>query len=374
MRRKKLILGVTLGGSSRLLDGQPQYFKNLGYDVFLTSQEHTKGVVFCEKEGISYLPVTIDKEINPLLDIKTLFQLIKHFRKVKPEVVNLGTPKMGLLGILAATIVGIEKRVYTCRGHRYETEAGFKRKILMWVERLTAKCATDVIYVSKSLYNNALINKLAYPEKSHIIGEGSSNGIDIEFFNRNAIDTAKQNELIQNLNLKEKFVIGFVGRISLHKGVYELIEAFEDIYENHTNSRLILMGHIDCDGKFEERFRSHPGIIHIPFQDDVPLYMSLFDIFVLPSWREGFPNVPIQAAAMGLPVIVSDATGCVDSVEDNVNGIVFPCKNPSALKAALESYIENPSLIKKHGENGLKWAGSFSQKRIWNGINEIYKL
>ena len=374
MKIKKLILGVTVGGSSRLLDGQARYFKNLGYDVFLTAQEDVKGAIFCEKEGIAYLPVTIDKEINPVKDIVTLFQLIRHFRKIKPDIVNLGTPKMGLLGILAATILGVEKRVYTCRGHRYETENGFKLKILMWVERITCKCATDVIYVSKSLYNNALNNKLAYPKKSHVIGEGSSNGIDVNFFNRSGIDNLKRDNLIRKFDLKDKFIIGFVGRISLHKGAYELVEAFENIYEKHRNTRLVLMGHIDCDAEFEERFRAHPGIIHIPFQDDVPIYMSLFDIFVLPSWREGFPNVPIQAAAMGLPVIVSDATGCVDSIEDGVNGVLFPCKDTSALKSALESYIENPTLTKKHGENSLLWAKNFSPKRIWDGINEIYKL
>lgn len=244
----------------------------------------------------------------------------------------------------------------------------------MWVERLTCKCATDVIYVSKSLFKNAVNNKLAYPKKSHIIGEGSSNGINIDFFNRSAIDNSKRNDLIQKFSLEDKFIIGFVGRVSLHKGAYELIEAFENIYEKYNNSRLILMGHVDCDDNFEKRFRSHPGIIHIPFQDDVPLYMSLFDVFVLPSWREGFPNVPIQAAAMGLPVVVSNATGCVDSIEDGVNGVVFPCKDTLALKEALESYIENPALIKKYGNNGRNWAANFSQKKIWDGINEIYKL
>lgn len=374
MKNNKLILGVTVGGSSRLLDGQPQYFKGLDYEVFLTSQDHKKEDIFCKKESIAHLPVNIDKEINPLKDLKTLYELIAYFRKIKPDVVNVGTPKMGLLGTLAGALVGVKKRVYTCRGHRFETEHGLKRKILMWVERFTCKCATDVIYVSKSLYNTAISNKLTYPTKSHLIGEGSSNGVDLDSFDRLKIDSVKRNKLIKKYELDKKVIIGFVGRVSQHKGAYELVEAFENIYINHTDSRLILIGHIDCDTEFEKRFRSHPGIIHIPFQDDVPLYMSLFDVFVLPSWREGFPNVPVQAAALSLPVIVSDATGCVDSIKDGFNGIVFPCKDPLALQHSLESYFENPDLIEKHGNNGLIWAKKFSQKKIWSGINEIYKL
>ena len=374
MKTKKLILGVTVGGSSRLLDGQPQYFKSLGYNVYLTSQAHIKEDVFCEKESISHLPVDIDKEINPTKDLKTLYQLIAYFRKVKPDVVNMGTPKMGLLGILAAKIVGVKKRVYTCRGHRYETEKGAKRKILMMVEKLTCSCATDVIYVSKSLYTIALKDNLAFPKKSHLIGEGSSNGIDLKTFNANKIDLSAKKTLLTKYNLENKIVIGFVGRVSLHKGVFELVDAFENIYKKYSNSRLILMGHIDCDKNFKLRFSSHPGIIHVPFQNDVPLYMSLFDIFVLPSWREGFPNVPIQAAAMGLPVIVSKVTGCVDSIDEGVNGVLFPCKDSLALQAALERYIDDPSLVEKHGYQGTIWATNFSQKKIWDGINEIYKI
>jgi glycosyltransferase involved in cell wall biosynthesis len=149
------------------------------------------------------------------------------------------------------------------------------------------------------------------------------------------------------------------------------VEAFEKLHQEHPNLRLIMMGHIKCDDNFESRFRSHPGIIHIPFQDEVPLYMSLFDIFVLPSWREGFPNVAIQAAAMGLPVIVSDATGCVDSVKHGVNGSVFKVKDSMAFYETLNKYIQDPELIRRQGQNGIIWAQCFDNKKIWSGIQKV---
>jgi len=116
---KKLILGVTVGGSSRLLDGQAKYFRELGYEVYLISQDHFKEPIFCEKEGIMHLPIDIVAEINLLKDLKSLVQIIGHFRKIKPDIVNLGTPKMALLGIIAAKLLGVNKRIYTCRGLRF---------------------------------------------------------------------------------------------------------------------------------------------------------------------------------------------------------------------------------------------------------------
>jgi glycosyltransferase involved in cell wall biosynthesis len=371
----KLILGVTVGGSSRLLDGQAKHFKELGYEVYLISQFHFKEPIFCQKEGITHLPVkSIVADIHPIKDLKALYQIIKQFRSVKPDIVNVGTPKMGLLGMLAAFILGINKRIYTCRGLRFETEKGIKKQILMAMEKLTVRIAHRVIYVSPSMYQAALKAGVAISSKSIVIPPGSSNGVNIEYFHREKISIENRNKLLEEHNLHEKLVIGFVGRVSLHKGVYELLDAFEKLYAENNKLCLIMMGHIKCDDLFEQRFRAHSGVIHIPFQDDVPLYMSLFDIFVLPSWREGFPNVPIQAAAMGLPVIVSNATGCIDSVQDGVNGTIYQVKNSDALYKALKKYINNPELRWEHGTNGLDWAKQFSQEKIWGGINKVYKL
>ena len=370
--KKKLILGVTAGGSSRLLDGQAKYFKQLGYEVYLISQNHFKEPIFCQKEGIEHLPVQIVSDINPLKDVISLIQIIKHFRAIQPDIVNVGTPKMGLLGMMAAKFLGVKTRIYTCRGLRFETEKGLKRWILEQMEKYTVSLAHHVIYVSPSLKNAALKYGVAQPTKAIVIGEGSSNGVDTSAFKSEAIDAEKRKALISKYQLENKTVIGFVGRVTEHKGVNELMEAFEKLYSENQNLRLIMMGHIKCEDAFEQRFRTHPGVIHIPFQDNVPLYMSLFDIFVLPSWREGFPNVPIQAAAMGLPVVVSNATGCVDSVQNEVNGLVYQVRDTSSLYNALNRYIVGPDLRQKHGAKGIDWAKQFMSEKIWDGIQKIY--
>ena len=373
MKHKKLILGVTLGGSSRLLDGQAAYFRDLGYDVYLVSEDHYKEHLFCKREEITHLPVDIDSEINLVKDLKSLSQIYRHFIKVKPDIVNVGTPKMGLLGMMAAKLSGINKRIYTCRGFRFETELGLKRKILIWTEKISAHLAHKVIYVSPSLLEKAVDMGICKEEKALLIEKGSSNGVNIEFFNFNQVNEHERKKLINKYNLYGKLVIGFVGRVSKHKGSEELVAVFERLQKQYADLRLIMMGHIDCSTEFENYFRSNPNIIHIPFQDNVPLYMSLFDIFVLPSWREGFPNVPIQAAAMGLPVIVSDATGCIDAVKEGYNGKIFKCGDENDLYDVLYQYIENKELREKHGVNGKKWALNFNSRKIWNGIKKVYE-
>lgn len=372
-KNKKLILGVTVGGSSRLLDGQAKHFKSLGYDVYLMSQEHFKEPLFCEREGIKHLPIAIEKEIAPVADLKTIYYIIKHLVRVKPDIVNLGTPKISLLGLFSAWILRIPNRIYTCRGFRFETETGIKRWILIQMERLTVRFAKKVIYVSPSLLDRGQGYQVVNHKKSTVIGKGSSNGVNLSSFNQSIINQESRNTLVSKYNLEGCLVIGFVGRVSLHKGAVELVNVFEKMYNKHPNLRLILMGHIDCNESFKQRFESHPAIIHIPFQDDVPLFMSLFDIFVLPSWREGFPNVPIQAAAMGIPVVVSDATGCIDSVKESFNGKIYPVKNESQLADCLLAYVENKELRQVHGKNGMVWANEFQPETIWQGINAIYK-
>jgi len=373
--KKKLILGVTLGGSSRLLDGQAAYFKELGYEVYLISQDHFKEPIFCKKEGITHLPVkNIVADIHPFKDIVALFQIMNHFRKVKPDIVNVGTPKMGLLGLIAASIFRVEKRIYTCRGLRFETETGIKRHILMLMEKGTVKMAHQVIYVSPSLLKAAEKYGVTQSKKATVIGFGSSNGVNISEFDKAKIKQEERRALQKKYNLDNVITIGFVGRVTQHKGAYELVEAFEKIYAKHSNTRLILMGHIKCNEAFEIKFQEHPGIIHIPFQDNVPLYMSLFDIFVLPSWREGFPNVPIQAAAMNIPVVVSDATGCVDAVDNGKNGVIFPIRDAKAIETLLLQYVEDENLRTKHANAGSEWASKFNNKIIWQGINNIYEF
>lgn len=371
--RVKIVLGVTAPGSSRLLDGQLRDLKRRGYDVYMMSPDHAKEHAFVAREQCAHLPIRIKQDISPLKDLFSLVSIIQIFIKVKPSVVSLGTPKISLLGMLAAKLLGVRARIYNCWGLRFETETGLKRWILKTMELFTVMLATRVVYVSKSLLENSIKYGTARESKSLLIGGGSSNGVDTLYFNQGSVRQDEKDTLISKYNLANKIVIGFVGRVTRDKGVFELLDVFEDLQKEHRNCKLIMMGHVKCPPDFKQRYEMNPDVIHIPFQDNVPLYMSLFDMLVLPSWREGFPNVPIQAAAMGIPVVVSDATGCVDSVRHDFNGQIVKQRDRRSLFDALERYVSNPELRKRHGQNGLEWSASFSQQKIWDGLDELYR-
>lgn len=374
MKGIKLVLGVTVGGSSKLLEGQVKYHIKNGYDVYLMSPDHPKEIAFCEREGCKHIPIKINRNISPFQDIYTLNQIKKQLKNIKPDLVNFGTPKMGFLGVLGAKLAGIKNRVYTCRGLRYETESGFKRKLLMMMERLSAKFATKVIYVSPSLMQKAINDGVAFPKKSVVLGMGSSNGVNIEYYSKDNIDSDERDEFIHSYNLKDKFIIGFIGRITKDKGIEDLVKVIDKISKEHKNIILITAGHFECSEEFERFILNHSNIITFPFTDNVPLFLSLFDIFVLPSYREGFPNVPIQAAAMGLPVITTDATGCIDSVKHDFNGFVYQKGNTVELENYILRYYHSDELVKTHAVNSVSWAKRFDNTIIWNEQDLLYKI
>lgn len=368
----KIVLGVTAAGSSRLMDGQLVDLKSRGFDVYFMSPDHPKEHLFVKRESVTHLPIDIKQDIALLNDLKSLFAIVKWFRKVKPDIVNFGTPKISLLGMLAARWLRVPTRIYSCWGLRYETESNIKRFILRMMERITVNSATTVIYISESLMKSSERNGTAQLTKSILLGKGSSNGVDTSYFNQSNVNREERSALMKKYNLENKIVIGFVGRVTRDKGAYELVNAFEALQKKFSDIKLVMLGHVKCPSEFVKHYEANPDIVHIPFQDNVPLYMSLFDIFVLPSWREGFPNVPIQAAAMGLPCIVSDATGCVDSVSNEFNGIIYPVRQEERLRAALERYIVDPALRKLHGSNGLVWSLNFQQKAVWDELASLY--
>lgn len=373
MDKIKLVLGVTVGGSSKLLEGQVRNLKDMDYDVYLMSPDHPKEIAFCKREGCIHIPIKINRNISLIQDLLTLLAIVKNFKKINPDIVNVGTPKMGLLGVIGAKIAGVKNRIYTCRGLRYETEGGLKRKILMFMEKMSARFATKVIYVSSSSMKKALQDKVAYKKKSVVLSLGSSNGINLKYFSKENINSIEKDELILKHNLFNQFTIGFIGRITKDKGIEDLIEAFEFLLPAKDNVCLILVGHFECSKELETYILNHNKIFWFPFTDNVPLFLSLFNVFVLPSYREGFPNVPIQAAAMGLPVITTNATGCIDSVKHGYNGFIYRKGNQNELKNCLFKYIESPELLEKHGTNSLDWAKNFENNIIWEAQNKLYK-
>lgn len=373
---KRLVLGITSAGSGPLIKGQAAYFRSLGYEVFLMAPQGQKITDYCLEENCRHVPVNIVRTIRLGADLKAFFQIVRALRRIKPDIVNVGTPKMGLLGILAAAFSGVKVRIYTCRGFRYEHEKGFKRKLLMTMERLSATFAQRVVCISNSVRELGISDGVFPENKTVLIGHGSSNGIDLEFFNPDDIGAEDISALKEQLGIKGKFVYGFVGRILDRKGINELYEAFLEIYEQDKQSVLLIVGGVTADQLSDSdlllKFKQHPAIYWVGFQQNVPLYMSVFDVFVLPAWWEGFGNVLIQAAAMGIPVISTNGTGCKDAVSAGFNGLVVPVKDVPKLVKAMELYRHNPDLRTLHGSNGREWSKHFPSETIWNGLNGIY--
>jgi glycosyltransferase involved in cell wall biosynthesis len=373
---KKIVIGITAPLSVVLIKGQLKYLVNKGYDVYLLAPDDEVVRDFCVSEGCTLLPVSIEREISFLKDIRSLFVIIKHLKKVKPDVVNVGTPKMGLLGMIAAYRLGIKKRVFTCRGFRYEHEEGFKKKLLMKLDKLVGNLAKVIVCISPSVRDRGVEDGVFDIKKTVLIGAGSSNGVDLKEFNPNDINITRKQELIAELHLEDKFVYGFVGRIVDRKGVHELYEAFDKIYKQNNQAHLIIVGRINIeqvsDLSLLEKMKVHPGITLTGFTFEVPVYMSLFDVFVLPAWWEGFGNTLIQAAAMGLPVISTTGTGCRDAVKDGYNGTLITPKDMQALYEQMMRYTNNKALRDEHGKNGIEWAKRFDSLTIWQGLENIY--
>lgn len=375
---KKLIVGITIPGSVGLLKGQLKHFKDLGYDTYLLTQHDERSKDYCKNEKCKILNVDIERNISIKKDIKTIFSLIRIFIKEKPDIVNLGTPKMGLLGMIAAWFCRVPNRIYTCRGFRYEHESGKLRQILKICEWVSGLCANKIICISPSVKKLGIQDGIFSEKKCIVINKGSSNGIDQKYFNSLNVPRSASDELKMKFGLTNKFVYGFLGRIIDRKGINELYEAFCRIYKEDNNIKLFVVGPWDekqiADKSLFIKMKNHPGIVMPGRTDDVPLYLSVMDVFVLPAWWEGFGNVVVQAADMGIAVIGSNGTGVCDAVSNGFNGIQVPVKDVDKLEEAMLLLKNNDNLRTKYANNGPIWGQNFKPEIIWAGMDELYNL
>lgn len=376
---KKLIVGITAEGSVNLLLGQMDYFYSLGYQTYLMSPYSERSAAFCLNENCEHLIINIEREIAPVRDFKTLFQIIKTFKKVRPDVVNFGTPKVSLLGLMAARYLGVKKRIYTCRGFRFEHETGMKRKVLIAMEKITASCAHQVICISPSVKELGLKNGIFPAHKVIVINKGSSNGVNLELFNpKDEKRIEDKIKLTAAHSLEGKFVFGFVGRIVDRKGINELIRVFTQLQQKYSSITLLLVGPFEmdqiADKHLVDTINAHPNIINIGrvTQQEVPSYLSVLDVFVLPAWWEGFGNVLVQAAAMGVPTISTTGTGTCDAVSHGFNGFLIEPKSEDQLFDAMETLYLQQDLAAQFGKNGKEWAQNFDREIIWSNLDKIY--
>lgn len=363
--KKKLFITTTIPLTFIFFKGQPRLWKEK-FDVCAISSEPDELKQFAEEEGIRYKHIPMKREISLFTDVVSLLRWVWLLLKERPYIVHGNTPKASLLSMVAAWLTRRPVRIYMCHGLRYQGTEGRLRKLLMTMEKITCACATHVVSVSKGVANVMTQDGLCPKEKMRVVGYGSAGGVDIERYNPNPIESNVRHELEIP---EDGFVFTFVGRIVKDKGINELISAFNNINQKYPNAHLLLVGPIESvqNPVDESTFRTiekNENIHAVGMQKDVRPYLKASDAFVLPSYREGFGMVLIEAGAMGLPCITTDITGCNEIIVPGENGAIIEPRNMKALRDEMEKWVSNPDMVKKMASNARNMVSERYDSRI----------
>jgi len=380
-----VLYAMTTDDTLRLLDGQLRYLRKKGFDVtYIASAGRIRDEVSPQHfvsltQGVRTIEVPMARKIAPLQDLVSLWRLCRIMRALRPAVANVGTPKAGLLAGFAAWLNRVPCRVYTLRGLRFETMNGLRRLLLIYTERLACRFAHRVICVSPSLREKAIAFGLTVRERTVVFGSGSSNGVDASRFAPTPERVRRAAELRCELGIpSEAPVVGYAGRLTNDKGIPELVEAFLRLGEQLPGLRLLLLGRFEDEDPldFETRrcLETHPLVVFAGVVEDIAPYYAIMDVLVLPSHREGFPNVVLEAQAAGKPVVAARATGIVDAVVNGETGLLFPVGDAAALADALQRLLSDKAWSSKLGRAGQeRIKREFRQETIWEALNEEYR-
>jgi lipopolysaccharide/colanic/teichoic acid biosynthesis glycosyltransferase/glycosyltransferase involved in cell wall biosynthesis len=375
----KLVHVMTVPQSLGFLRGQIGYMKDHGLEVHAVSSPGRGLEEFGRQEGIPTCGISMPRRISPWADLVALVRLVRLMRRLRPDIVQSHTPKGGFLGMMAAALAGVPIRIYTLHGLLLDTANGIRRALLWCTEKISCLLATEVIAVGKSLRERALQENLTSPFKIKVLGNGTINGVDaIGRFDPGGTAKSQGSNLRRSHGIPaEATVIGFVGRIVRDKGLEDLIAAWRPLREEFPDLHLLVAGGFEpqdpVSSEVEGILRSDPRIHLTGELEDVRPAYAAMDILVLPSYREGFPTVPLEAAAMEVPVVATRVTGCVDAVLDGVTGVLVPPRDPYRLRVALKSYLRHPILRFRHGRAGQERAvRDFHPKCVWASFLREY--
>lgn len=326
------------------------------------------------REHVRTIAVPMQRHISLLKDFVSLCRLIYVFHKERPYIVHSMTPKAGLLSMVAAWITRVPVRIHTFTGLVFPTAHGLMQRILMLMDGITCFCATNISPegqgVKRDLEHFSITRK-----PLHIVANGNVRGIDLQYYDR----TPKVMVAADNFKRTNCFTFCFVGRIVADKGINELVEAFCKLYEENPAVRLLLVGRYEEDLNPLEKntiniIHTCTAIEHVGQQADVRPYMAASDALVFPSYREGFPNVVLEAGAMGLPAIVTDINGSNEIIENEKNGLIIPPKDTQALFLAMKEFATNSTLVQNMARNTRQIiADRYEQKMIWGELLAWYQ-
>lgn len=353
---KRLVHVFTVSDSLIFVRDQLLACLAAGMQVSVVSSEGPQLRALGRELPVEVFAVDMPRRLSPLGDWAAAQAIFRIISRLRPDIVHAHTPKGGLLGSLAAHAARVPVRIYQMRGLPHVTQQGAMRALLMTTERIACRAATHVLCEGFSLRNVAVAEALVAAPKATVLLQGS-NGVDCQVRFVPNRERRTRERLAQGFS-PDEVVFLFVGRLVRDKGVGELLQAFRSVREGHPLVRLVLVGPLeerDALGPHEKTLLSAPGVEHVGYQSDVVRFYAAADVLVLPSHREGFPNVPLEAAAMGLPVITTNAVGCIDAVDPGVTGFQVPVNNVAALTTTMRAYASDPALRERHGLAGRAW-------------------
>jgi glycosyltransferase involved in cell wall biosynthesis len=377
LQKQKIILCSTIPDTINYILRQQPYFLNQYYDVSIVSSPGKGLTDISDNEGVKVYPVPMKRGINPLYDLYSLLCMVLILFRIKPDLIHSYTPKAGLIAMLAGWFCRVPLRIHTFTGLIFPTHVGLKQKVLIWIDRLICFCATQVVPegfgVRQDLLDYGITRKPMV-----VIGHGNIAGVDTTFFAPDQSEIMTRADMLRiDLSISDDaFVFCFVGRLNRDKGIFELIRAFDEL---PSISRLLLVGELDhahpLDAETQKLIDVHPRIDALGFQADIRPALQLCDVLVLPSYREGFPNVVLQAGAMSRPVIATDINGCNEVIESGVNGWLVPSHDILALRISMQSAMQ--ILDTERMAMGLRARDKirlrFEQRQHWERMLSFYK-
>jgi glycosyltransferase involved in cell wall biosynthesis len=361
------------------LRGQDEYLARQGFDVHLVATPGPWLNKLVTRAGVTVHGLPICRQISPLADALSLIRLYRLFRRLRPQIAHVSTPKAALLGALAAWAAAVPVRVFLMRGLACENAAGWRKRLYRFAEWLTAYLCHQSICVSPSLRSLARAERILGPTQGLVPARGMSNGIDVRRFDSQTAARPEQPLFGLGDCDRRTFVLGFVGRLARDKGIEQLAASWRQLRADYQHLRLLLVGPWEeaCPVPEEVRrpLQQDPRVHVTGHVDDVVPYLKAMSLLVFPSHgTEGFPNAPMEAAAMGLPVVASRVAGCVDAVEDGRTGTLVPPKSPPALTAAICRYVDDEALGRQHGQAGQRRVVQhFQPQPIWRALLEEYR-
>ena len=377
MIKKKIVRVATVAGALDFLEGQLEHYSR-EYEVVAVASGADKLREVGEREGVRTHEIKMARPIALWQDLQSLVAMTAFLAKEKPLIVHSMTPKAGLISMVAAWLTRVPVRIHTYTGLIFPTATGFKQKVLIAMEKVQCFCATRIIPEGEGVKKDLEAYHITKKPLTVLLN-GSIKGLDEKKFDPALITDEQKAELREKLGIApDDFVFIFVGRINRDKGINELIRAFTGLHTTR-RTKLLLVGSFENDQnpilpETSQAISENPDIITVGSQRDVRPYYAVSDALAFPSYREGFPNVPQEAGAMGLPSIVTDINGSNEIIIEGQNGTIIPPRDADALREAMQKFLDEPEYVRSLATNARPLITSrYNPQAIWDATLGVYK-